>query len=981
MKKILLLSTIVFISLCVSAQTNNTCATALAHGNVNASSCTPVTFNVGGGNVPNATPALAAPCAATTTNVDEAWISFVAQSTVTIFEYVNSTRDAAVYIYSGSCAGLTQMACSDAAGSTNTLTLATTVGTTYWARIIREGGGNNATMFGTYCVYQGCTNATYTSLSNALYTNCAPVTPRNNITSGGPCFSGDNINKRVCLSGGCIEQGTYEEFISFTATAANMNIGYTDGTAGTVDIAVMQNTGTCAAPALTILDCFNGISATQTFLSTGLTVGTTYWIMVTATQTNVGTFNICLTTPPVACTDNDNCALETTAINLASNTQLCINDCNTGATNIGTSITASCTNPTGPVAWFEFTYPTTDVTLDITVTGTGFDPHIQIWSGCNTYYANGCDNGSANVATLTGYNIGGAGTFFVSVTPENGVATGNFEICVRTYPDNNSCNTQSAITANPAPVLGQYSPSTVVTFCIDIPYYDKAACNWLQGIVPTLTGNGWDLTFGTNGISPTVTPITQSHGFGNAVNASYGTWAWINSPTGVDYNQNPCGGAWAVPGNCVLPAGWYFTETGATNPDGSFGDGNTTPTANCWSDLTVDNDVWYSFTPVTTGNYCFSTNHTGGTLTDTQIAVWRTLNPVSSCQGSYVLVGCNDDVGATNYRSRVTVALTAGQTYFIQVDGWGGAIGTFGFSVSAVGGGCNNTAGIPAAAAVSNDLMCNAEVVTANTKIFGTNAAATASNNCEDSETPGFGWQACFQARTKSTVNCLYNEDLGISFKTYSDGEIGSWTSVGCVTDIQQQSGAAVAVCNNPLPIELLSFEAEYRKATRDVELSWLTATEINNDYFTIEKSQDGINFEFLTTVKGAGNSTQLLSYRSTDPNPYPGVSYYRLKQTDYDGKYEYSKVESVEISLISDLMVKPNPATDMIGLTFESENPGNMVINIYDATGKVVYSDKRLVLEGTNNTTIQLDGMNNGLYYIVITNGNSVLKSKFLKG
>jgi hypothetical protein len=93
-------------------------------------------------------------------------------------------------------------------------------------------------------------------------------------------------------------------------------------------------------------------------------------------------------------------------------------------------------------------------------------------------------------------------------------------------------------------------------------------------------------------------------------------------------------------------------------------------------------------------------------------------------------------------------------------------------------------------------------------------------------------------------------------------------------------------LCVNVLPIELLSFTPDI-KADR-IELNWTTGTEINNDYFTIERSRDMYGWEVLGFVPGAGNSSVPLSYSFSDLRPLDGLAYYRLKQTDFDGQFEY---------------------------------------------------------------------------------------------
>jgi hypothetical protein len=91
------------------------------------------------------------------------------------------------------------------------------------------------------------------------------------------------------------------------------------------------------------------------------------------------------------------------------------------------------------------------------------------------------------------------------------------------------------------------------------------------------------------------------------------------------------------------------------------------------------------------------------------------------------------------------------------------------------------------------------------------------------------------------------------------------------------------------LPIELVSFDAGKNEEQR-VTLTWVTASEINNNFFTIERSKNGFDFVPILNIPGAGNSTSTLHYSIEDENPLEGDNYYRLKQTDYDGAFTYSE-------------------------------------------------------------------------------------------
>ncbi|MBN8575843.1 MAG: T9SS type A sorting domain-containing protein [Cytophagales bacterium] len=117
-----------------------------------------------------------------------------------------------------------------------------------------------------------------------------------------------------------------------------------------------------------------------------------------------------------------------------------------------------------------------------------------------------------------------------------------------------------------------------------------------------------------------------------------------------------------------------------------------------------------------------------------------------------------------------------------------------------------------------------------------------------------------------------------------------------------------------PLPIELISFTAA--PALDMVNLNWITASETNNDFFTLQRSATGAEWQAIKRMPGAGNSTQRLTYYATDSLPLPGVSYYRLKQTDFDGKFSYSEIRRVELKPFWNLQVFPNPTSGKVTIS-----------------------------------------------------------------
>jgi len=179
-----------------------------------------------------------------------------------------------------------------------------------------------------------------------------------------------------------------------------------------------------------------------------------------------------------------------------------------------------------------------------------------------------------------------------------------------------------------------------------------------------------------------------------------------------------------------------------------------------------------------------------------------------------------------------------------------------------------------------------------------------------------------------------------------------------------------------PLPIELLSFTAEKNKSIVDVR--WATASELNNNYFIVEKAKDGINFAFVAKVPGAGNSYTLKKYVIQDEKPYSGLSYYRLKQTDFDGKFKYSKIAVVDFLNADDgLKIYPNPTNDLVTIDFlEQLSPQPTLVSLTN-----VYGQQILLNQNISKDQIKLDlsELPSGIYFIGITLGEKTIERKIV--
>ena len=169
--------------------------------------------------------------------------------------------------------------------------------------------------------------------------------------------------------------------------------------------------------------------------------------------------------------------------------------------------------------------------------------------------------------------------------------------------------------------------------------------------------------------------------------------------------------------------------------------------------------------------------------------------------------------------------------------------------------------------------------------------------------------------------------------------------------------------------VELLSFTAQPNESS--VLLNWITASEKNNDYFSVEKSKDGVEFTEVAKVKGAGNSTTKLTYTELDSNPHSGTSYYRLKQTDFDGKYSYSTLLKVDFnnSSESSQIVYPNPNEgEIINIDFVTAEDQQIVIDMYDLSGNIIYSLAVMADKGNNKHTIYMSNKLGKGTYIITT-------------
>jgi len=223
-------------------------------------------------------------------------------------------------------------------------------------------------------------------------------------------------------------------------------------------------------------------------------------------------------------------------------------------------------------------------------------------------------------------------------------------------------------------------------------------------------------------------------------------------------------------------------------------------------------------------------------------------------------------------------------------------------------------------------------------------------------------------AGTSSLTNWLFGSHG--SSNSYAEYMVSSFSG----------GGGGAGVNGGPLlPIELISFDGKINHDMTD--LYWNTAMEINNDYFTLERSSDGHDFEIIAEINSLGDTHAGHVYTYTDTRPETGINYYRLKQTDFDGKNEYvGNIIAVDFKSIRDeLTVFPNPTSKELNVIFPTESKLDISFELYSVVGKLVQTN---IFESNEEQQYQfsLTNLPNGIYLLKSKQGDSIRTTRIFK-
>jgi|GEM_PF-2468127 len=186
-------------------------------------------------------------------------------------------------------------------------------------------------------------------------------------------------------------------------------------------------------------------------------------------------------------------------------------------------------------------------------------------------------------------------------------------------------------------------------------------------------------------------------------------------------------------------------------------------------------------------------------------------------------------------------------------------------------------------------------------------------------------------------------------------------------------------VCEK-LPIDLISYTGNVQ--AQGNMLKWVTATESENDYFTLEHSTDGNNFTTITTIDGSGTVSNSQSYNYLHRDAPAGLSYYKLWQTDFNGTKSYVGIVGLtrgEVSL-NITSIQPIPVLEYMELSYTSISETQAQLQIFDALGRSISDISILSNTGINNRTVDVSSFTPGIYFLTISQGNDTVTEKFIK-
>lgn len=621
------------------------------------------------------------------------------------------------------------------------------------------------------------------------------------------------------------------------------------------------------------------------------------------------------------------------------------------------------------------------------------------------------------------YGNNSFGTFNICVVDNTVSAPANDDPCAATaLTVNASCTfstyTNAGATASagvPAPGCASYSGGDV-WFSVTVPASGNLT---IDSDDQTITDAGMAVYSGTcgslslvecddddspNGTMSMIALTGQTPGatlwirfweYGNNNNGTFDICVYDPVVLPPPANDDPCSAtALTVNASCTYS---NYTNENATASAG-------VPAPGCAS--YSGGDVWFTVTVPASGGIEIDTET--GVITDGGMAIY------SGTCGSLTLVECDDDDSPNGAMSLITLnGQTPGATLWIRVWEYGNNNnGTFGICATEP----PPPPPVTCVGETTNDFCAGAAVLTQGGSSWSSSTSSTYTADDDTGVNSTFcgsiennSWYQFTAIATTETfnftnvTNCSSNWGVQaevFSITTNGDGCCVTHTSVSnCMNPGINTNGTVTASgltigntyylmvdgwggddCDftvtgwdaiGILPIDLKDFSgitySEYNL------LKWTTASERNNDYFEMQRSTDGVNFEpFGEHIKGQGNVVTFTDYTGLDLNPLPGTTYYRLKQVDFNGEFTFTDVIALnrDIQNIGQLRTYPNPFNEGINIQFNLSEDQNVKIQFVNQLGKVVYTENFSCKKGGNKLDINTS-FNYGIYMLNVVSEN----------
>jgi hypothetical protein len=613
-----------------------------------------------------------------------------------------------------------------------------------------------------------------------------------------------------------------------------------------------------------------------------------------------------------------------------------------------------------------------------TYTNYAWTTAVKVSPGTTTVNPTSSTTTGVTTATISGATVGTSKFQYFAVVTDNAGCTGSDSSDVLVVGSTPTFTTAPTATISSA-CVGQTFNLSATSFTGGTASYNYSWTAPTSVTVANATG-----TVNASPIPATTAPasVTGNYNFGLLV--VDGNNCKVTASVAAS-TINP------VPVITLASDDYSVCKTPATtiNLTGSFTTATTSPYTYAWTGSGLATNTTSTNTntavPTATGTYSVTVTDANGCTGNGATSTVTVNNSPAITASADKTVACATPATTVNLTSNITTGTTSPYTY-----SWSGS--------GVANASSSNTTATPTAAGsysitVTDANGCTATGTTGNVAYDALTANVTFGNCGTTSgvkygqlnETNGSTWlwttadggrfytTNALSASTDSSTSHLqapYITFLGTYNVAITDGN--NCTATGAVTVTSSSCSVILAVSN-------LSFTAQ--KQGNTVQLDWKTTTEINNDHFDVERSKDGINWQVIGTVKGHGNSSTPIQYNYTDALPLNGINYYRLKQTDADGKFTYSQVKTVQFTGQWLVKLYPNPVKGFMVLEFNNDRDEKGAIVIQTMAGSTIFATEKQLVKGLNRITLnQVQPLAQGTYMVTLGTQNNIFRSKFVK-